>query len=195
MAKRKGSNVEAEAIAVRDLLEDDIYQPSTSSSSLPSPSSSTLSIAERNQAFLDSLNEPKNKRGRFEEDEQGSYIEDLDMFDRDIVLMSTKDLNNLLKRRNVPKERQKQIKERRRTLKNRGYAETTRHKRFDEEEDLLEQISEHERKLEELDEEERRKRQELQEDREWEAAIEKYKDLIKPGELEARGLLKLPGQE
>ena len=67
----------------------------------------------------------------------------------------------------------------------------------EEEEQLLEQISEHERKLEELEEEERRKRalaaQVREEDREWEAAIEEYADLIRPGELD--GLLKLPGQE
>ena len=194
MAEEENS-LEGEAIAVRDLMEDEVYQPSTSSSSLPSPSQ--LSAAERNQAFLDSLNEPRNKRGGSEEDECGSYIEDLDMFDRDLVLMPTKDLNALMKRRNVPKERRDQIKQRRRTLKNRGYAANCRLNRDEEEEQLLEQISEHERKLEELEEEERRKRalaaQVREEDREWEAAIEEYADLIRPGELD--GLLKLPGQE
>ena len=49
----------------------------------------------------------------------GSYIEDLDMFDEELVMMATKDLNSLLKRRNVAKKRQKDIKQRRRTLKNR----------------------------------------------------------------------------
>ena len=192
-----------EAVALKQeelLIDEDTEgcQPSTSSSSLPSPSSSSLlSVDERNQAFLDSLNEPQNKRGGSEEDECGSYIEDLDMFDRDLVLMPTKDLNALMKRRNIPKERRDQIKQRRRTLKNRGYAANCRLNRDEEEEQLLEQISEHERKLEELEEEERRKRalasQVREEDREWEAAIEEYADLIRPGELD--GLLKLPGQE
>ena len=97
---------------VRELLEDEMYQPSTSSSSLPSPSS----IAERNQAFLDSLDKGKEKE---DEDEYGGYIEDLDMFDEELVMMATKDLNSLLKKRNVAKPRQKDIKQRRRTLKNR----------------------------------------------------------------------------
>lgn len=199
MAEEEDSEGEGEAVAVRDLMEDRAYQPSTSSSSVPSPSSSSsshaqLSAAERNQAFLDSLNEPQNKGSS--EDEHGSYIEDVDMFDRDLVLMSTKDLNDLMKGRNIPRERRHQIKQRRRTLKNRGYAATCRERLFDEEEVLLAQISEHEKKLEELAEEERRKRRlaaELQEDREWETALEEYADLIRPGELD--GLLKLPGQK
>ena len=44
------------------------------------------------------------------------------MFDEELVMMATKDLNSLLKKRNVAKHRQKDIKQRRRTLKNRyGY--------------------------------------------------------------------------
>ena len=189
--------MEAEAIALRDLMEDELYQPSTSSSSLPSPSSSSLSVAERNQAFLESLDTPQNERGRARED---VYIEEIDMFEGELVFMTTKDLNALMKRRNIPRERQKQIKERRRTLKNRGYAANCRVRRDDEEEELLEQIEGHERRLEELDEEERRRRMEKQElearereDREWEAAIKEYKDFIRPGELDR--LLKLPGQK
>ena len=53
------------------------------------------------------------------ENPAGSYIEDLDMFDEELVMMATKDLNSLLKKRNVAKPRQKDIKQRRRTLKNR----------------------------------------------------------------------------
>ena len=206
MAEEGEDFIVTEAFAVRDLVEDEVYQPSASSSPLPTPSSSTLSIAEKNQAFLDSLSDPLNKRGNSEEEDCGSYIEDLNIFDRELVLMSTKDLNSLMKCRNVPKARQAQIKKRRRTLKNRGYAANCRVRRDDEEEVLLEQIEEHERRLPELDEEllckrrelreeVRRRRREEQEDREWEAAIEECKDLIRPGELEARGLLKVPGQE
>ena len=134
---------EADALKQEELLIDEDTegcQPSTSSSSLPSPSSSSqLSVAERNQAFLDSLNEPQGKRSA--EDDIGSYIEDLDMFDRDLVLLPTKDLNQLMKRKNIAKERRDQIKQRRRTLKNRGYAAGCRGRMFDEEEDLLERIS------------------------------------------------------
>ena len=179
-------------------MEDELYQPYTSSSSLPSTSSyRSLSVAERNQAFLESLNTLQNKRVRGEKD---VYIEEIDMFEVELVFMTTKDLNALMKRRNIPRERQKQIKERRRTLKNRGYAANCRVRRDDEEEELLEQIEGHERRLEELDEEERRRRMEKQElearerdDREWEAAIKEYKDYIRPGELDR--LLKLPGQK
>ena len=110
MAEEGEDFIVTEAFAVRDLVEDEVYQPSASSSPLPTPSSSTLSIAERNQAFLDSLNDSLNKRGNSEEEDCGSHIEDLNIFDRELVLMSTKDLNSLMKCRNVPKARQAQIK-------------------------------------------------------------------------------------
>ena len=78
------------------------------------------------------------------EEPRGSYIEDIDLFDRELVLMTTKDLNNLMKRQNIPKRRRELIKQRRRTLKNRGYAAKSRIKLCDEEDALLEQIEEHE---------------------------------------------------
>lgn len=125
------------------------------------------------------------------------------MFDEELVMMATKDLNHLLKKRNVPRPRQKDIKQRRRTLKNRGYAANCRVKRDDEEEILLEQIEGHEKKLEALAKEKehlqldyahltRKLAIEEQEDKEWEDALKEYADLIKPGELD--GLMKLPGQ-
>ena len=58
--------------------------------------------------------------------------------------MTTKDLNNLMKRQNISKDKRQLIKQRRRTLKNRNYAANSRFKRCDEEDDLLEQIEEHE---------------------------------------------------
>merc|ERR1711974_495384 len=104
-------------------------------------------------------------------------------------MMATKDLNSLLKKRNVAKPRQKDIKQRRRTLKNRGYAANCRVKRDDEEEELLEQIEGHERKLEELG---RKKQQRVidrdrdhllrklaiqdQEEKEWEEALKEFAD-------------------
>ena len=48
------------------------------------------------------------------------------MFDEELVMMATKDLNHLLKKRNVPRPRQKDIKQRRRTLKNRYRVGQTR---------------------------------------------------------------------
>ena len=157
---------------------------------LPSPSY----IAERKQAFLDSLGMVQQME---DEDGFGAYIKELDMYDRDLILMPNKELYAFMRQKNIPEEMQKQIKARRRTLKNRGYATNCRLKRDDKEKELLEQIESHKRRLHELDEEEWLIRMEKQEfearerqDREWEATIEEYKDYIKPGELD--GLLKLP---
>jgi hypothetical protein len=38
--------------------------------------------------------------------------------DRELVEITTKDLNKMLKQKNISKQRQKEIKQRRRTLKN-----------------------------------------------------------------------------
>ena len=58
------------------------------------------------------------------------------MGDEKLVTLSTKDLNKLIKKRGIAKERAKEIKCQRRTLKNRGYAANCRVKREDEEKDL-----------------------------------------------------------
>ena len=70
-----------------------------------------------------------------------NFREDIGLSDQDLVKLSTKDLNRLLKKKNIAKERQKQIKQERRTLKNRGYAANCRVKREDEEK-ILEQMNE-----------------------------------------------------
>ena len=49
----------------------------------------------------------------------GGFIEELEIYDQQLVLMETKELNKLLKKRGVSKRKQKDIKQRRRTLKNR----------------------------------------------------------------------------
>lgn len=54
---------------------------------------------------------------------------DIGLSDQDLVTMGVKDLNRCLKRKNISKERQSQIKEERRTLKNRGYAAGSREKK------------------------------------------------------------------
>lgn len=61
---------------------------------------------------------------------------DIGLSDQELVTMSTKEINKLLKKRNIPKERAKELKQERRTLKNRGYAANCRVKRENEEKTL-----------------------------------------------------------
>ena len=49
-----------------------------------------------------------------------NYREDIDMDDKQLLLISTKELNRVLKKKSVSKARQREIKSERRTLKNRG---------------------------------------------------------------------------
>ena len=49
-----------------------------------------------------------------------NYREDIDMDDKQLLLISTKELNRVLKKKGVSNSRQKEIKSERRTLKNRG---------------------------------------------------------------------------
>lgn len=62
--------------------------------------------------------------------------EDVGLSDEDLLTISTKDLNRLLKKLNIDKARGKELKRERRTLKNRGYAANCRVKRDDMEEIL-----------------------------------------------------------
>jgi len=52
-------------------------------------------------------------------------------------MKTTRELNKLLKKRGIDKERQKELKQERRTLKNRGYAANCRVKRETEEQTLV----------------------------------------------------------
>jgi len=61
---------------------------------------------------------------------------DIGLSDQELVMMSTKDLNKKLKKNNITKDRQKELKQERRTLKNRGYAANCRVKRETEEKTL-----------------------------------------------------------
>ena len=56
------------------------------------------------------------------ETELGTYHEDIDLYDDDLVLMDMKLLNRHLKRKGIVKksERDEQLRKRRRTLRNRG---------------------------------------------------------------------------
>ncbi len=67
---------------------------------------------------------------------------DINLSDQDLILITTKGLNKLLKDKKVDKKRQKEIKAERRTLKNRGYAANCRKKREEEEAELLTEIEE-----------------------------------------------------
>jgi len=70
------------------------------------------------------LSNPINKRN------------DIGTSDQVMVTMSTKEINKLFKKSEIPKELQKELKQERRTLKNRGYAAVCRVKREDEEKTL-----------------------------------------------------------
>ena len=49
-----------------------------------------------------------------------NFREDVGLYVDDLIVIETKELNKILKKNNIPKARQIQIKKERRTLKNRG---------------------------------------------------------------------------
>ena len=65
-------------------------------------------------------------------------MDDIGLDDDNLITIETKVLNSLLKKRKIDKNRQREVKIRRRTLKNRGYAANCRHKRDETEETLTE---------------------------------------------------------
>jgi len=66
----------------------------------------------------------------------GEIQEDIRLCDNLLCLIKTKELNELLKAKSITKDRTTIIKERRRTLKNRGYASSSRDKKTSEDEEL-----------------------------------------------------------
>jgi len=61
---------------------------------------------------------------------------DVGLSDQELLMKTTRELNKLLKKRGIDKDRQKELKQERRTLKNRGYAANCRVKRETEEKTL-----------------------------------------------------------
>ena len=52
--------------------------------------------------------------------DQGKYHDEIELYDAELLSIGTKDLNKLLKKKGILKTKVKQIKARRRTLRNRG---------------------------------------------------------------------------
>merc|ERR1712241_1186864 len=114
---------------------------------------------------------------------------DVGFSDQELVMQSTKALNKMIKKRGITKDRAKQIKQERRTLKNRGYAANCRVKRENEEKKL-------ERENAELRERINRKKRQIHDDireiehldkkiKVAEQEIQEYRNLLRtqfPGE-------------
>merc|ERR1712013_508223 len=83
-----------------------------------------------------------------------------------LVLKPTKDLNKMLKNTGLPKEDVNKIKQKRRTLKNRGYAASCRNKREQEEESLKLDLENLKKDIDELKRTSIEKRRQLKEMRE-----------------------------
>jgi len=69
-----------------------------------------------------------------------NFRPDVGLSDEALITMETKDLNEILKKNNISKQRSQEIKRERRTLKNRGYASNCRVKREEEQDALEEEI-------------------------------------------------------
>lgn len=76
-----------------------------------------------------------------------TYPSKIGLTDEELVNISTKALNNLLKKSNINAEEKEGIKIRRRTLKNRGYAAETRNQREEAEKALDKDLTNFEVKL------------------------------------------------
>jgi len=137
---------------------------------LPAPSSvaplpptygqgSTLGIGDRSPHSQD--DSIRNRYGRdsatppvdSSEGNNTNYRNDVQLGDKDLIDIETKDLNKRLKKANVSKDRMKAIKAERRTLKNRGYASSCRIKREKEVASLEEIITRDRAEIQDYDDE------------------------------------------
>ena len=81
------------------------------------------STVDRSQILIDtSLKSSTAKNLELDEvtSDQGKYHDEIELYDAELESIGTKDLNKLLKKKGILKTKVKQIKARRRTLRNRG---------------------------------------------------------------------------
>jgi len=78
-------------------------------------------------------------------------LKEIQISTEELCVIETKELNKLLKKFNISKQKATDIKQLRRTLKNRGYASTCRDKRMQEEEDLKGEIWQLEKEINSID--------------------------------------------
>lgn len=111
----------------------------------------------------------------------------LDISDDELVTISVRDLNRQLKLRGLSREEIVRMKQRRRTLKNRGYAASCRIKRIEQKDELESEKTQEYRDMENMQDDNNRMREEIDSWHSKYQALKKFaqeKKIIIPPELE-----------